>query len=88
MRRGLGMRRPPVRQPGLDRNGPAYWPRAGRLMSRLGEKFHLAACFNACNNLIDHGIDKCHLIAYKGYPEGRGLPFVVIINLGYGHVHP
>lgn len=25
---------------GLDPNGPAYWQRAGRLMSRLGEKFH------------------------------------------------
>ena len=27
---------------GLDRNGPAYWQRAGRLMARLGEKFHAA----------------------------------------------
>ena len=27
---------------GLDRNGPAYWQRAGRLTARLGEKFHRA----------------------------------------------
>jgi hypothetical protein len=27
---------------GLDRNGPAYWQRAGRLTARLGGTFHLA----------------------------------------------
>ena len=27
---------------GLDRNGPAYWQQAGRLIARLGEKFHVA----------------------------------------------